>query len=199
MREVELKSVVDDLATRRELVELAGAKLIYEGPLEDLRYDTADRALARRGEVLRVRIYGGGSPDAETFLDWKGKTEIHDGYKSREEISSRVGDATAIRSILENVGYVVTREICRSIAQYEVEGAVVRFEQYPLMDALVEVEGGTAAIERAIRATGLSRSGFSADRLPDFIRRFEKRTGKLAALCERELRGEYPYDSDDAG
>jgi adenylate cyclase class IV len=56
MLEVELKSVVDDLERRRAAVEAAGAKLAFSGRLEDRRYDTADRALTARDQVLRVRV-----------------------------------------------------------------------------------------------------------------------------------------------
>ena len=66
------------------------------------------------------------------------------------------------------------------------------------MDSLVEVEGAPDAIESAIAALGLERAGFSADRLPQFIARYEARTGERAAICDRELAGDYPFDPDDA-
>ena len=40
----------------------------------------------------------------------------------------------------------VILEIERVISQYELDGAIVRFEEYPRMDVLVEVEGGPDAI-----------------------------------------------------
>jgi hypothetical protein len=74
----------------------------------------------------------------------------------------------------------------------------VRFEHYPRLDDLVEVEGTPEQIERAIVALGLPREGFTDERLPDFVRRFEARTGQRAALCESELRGERHYDPANA-
>jgi predicted adenylyl cyclase CyaB len=195
MREVELKSVVDDVMIRRQLLELAGGRLLYEGSLEDLRYDTPDKTLSERDEVLRLRVYGG-TGSTHAFLDWKGKTTFEDGYKVREELSSQVGSAEIFRSILANLGYVVIAEIGRWIAQYEVGKATVRFERYPRMDDLVEVEGEPDEIEAAIKAIGIERSEFSSKRLPYFVRQYEKRTGKRAALTERELKGEYTYSPD---
>jgi predicted adenylyl cyclase CyaB len=195
MREVELKSVVDDVMIRRQLLELAGGRLLYEGSLEDLRYDTPDKTLSERDEVLRLRVYGG-TGSTHAFLDWKGKTTFEDGYKVREELSSQVGSAEIFRSILANLGYVVIAEIGRWIAQYEVGKATVRFERYPRMDDLVEVEGEPDEIEAAIKAIGIERSEFSSKRLPHFVRQYEKRTGKRAALTERELKGEYTYSPD---
>jgi len=100
----------------------------------------------------------------------------------REEISTTAGDADALASILERLGYVAAMEIERHIAQYELHGAVVRFEEYPDMDTLVEVEGSPAAIEGAIEAIGLPRAGFTVERLVDFVARFEARTGRRASL-----------------
>ena len=39
---------------------------------------------------------------------------------------------------------------------------------------------------------------FTSERLPDFVLAFESRTGERAALCDRELSGEYHYSTNDA-
>ena len=122
-------------------------------------------------------------------LDWKGETRYEQGFKVREEISTSVGDYESVTEILLRLGFVPTIEIDRRIAQYELGGATVRFEEYPDMDPLVEVEGTPEAIEQAIVAIGLSRSGFTSERLPEFMARFEARTGRRAALSQAELSG----------
>jgi adenylate cyclase class IV len=197
MREVELKSLVPDLALARRRVEAAGGVLAYAGRLEDRRYDTRDRQLAGRDHVLRVRVYRGPA-GARALLDWKGRTEYERGYKVREELSTGVADADVLVEMLDRLGYVVTQEIDRWVAQYDLGGTAVRFECYPRMDTLVEVEGVPQGIEAAIEVLGLPRAGFTADRLPAFVARFEARTGQRAALSDRELRGEFPYRVDDA-
>ncbi len=188
MIEVELKSVVDDLARRRAAVERAGGALVFEGKLVDRRFDQPDRALVARDHVLRLRIYeSGGTARAE--LDWKGPTRLENGYKLREEIGARVQDPDELLTIFMQLGYVVTTVIDREIVQYDLDGATVRFERYPRLDDLVEVEGSPDQIERAIAALGLPRDGFSADRLSDFASRYEARTGRRAALCHAALDG----------
>jgi predicted adenylyl cyclase CyaB len=188
MREVELKAVVTDLAVCRRRLEKAGARLTYEGRLSDRRYDVASRELTSRDDVLRVRHYGARGA-GKTYLDWKGPTEIQDTYKVREEVSTLVEDFVSLERILDKLGFVVTMEIDREIAQYEIAGATIRFETYPRMDVLVEVEGEPSAIEGAIEALGMSRGEFTSERLPIFVDRFEKRTGVRAAICDRELVG----------
>jgi adenylate cyclase class 2 len=186
MREVELKAVCDDLAARRKQLENAGAKLTYEGKLLDSRYDVESRELAARDEVLRIRRYEGGA-STRTYLDWKGPTETQDVYKMREEISTCVDDFVALEQILDKLGFVVTMEIDREIAQYELGGATIRFESYPRMDVLVEVEGQPEGIENAIESLGMSRGQFTSERLTSFVGRFEQRTGVRAAISDREL------------
>ncbi|MDQ6769538.1 MAG: class IV adenylate cyclase [Gemmatimonadota bacterium] len=186
MREVELKALVDDLAGRRKRIEKAGARLSFEGRLIDKRYDIESQELAERDEVLRVRRYES-RESTRAYLDWKGPTETQGAYKIREEISTLVDDFSALEQILERLGFIVTLEIEREIAQYELGRAVIRFECYPRMDVLVEVEGAPEAIEQAIEALGMSRGEFTSERLASFVSRFEQRTGVRAALCDKEL------------
>ena len=190
MREVELKAVVDDLAERRKKVEAAGGELSFEGKISDRRYDFASRELSGRDEVLRTRRYLG-SASTKTFLDWKGPTEIQDGYKIREEITTPVEDFNSLEKILGNLGLVLTWEVDRQIAQYLLAGATIRFETYPRMDVLVEVEGSPATIEAAISVLGLARGLFTSERLPAFVARFEGRTGVRTAVSDRELGNDY--------
>jgi predicted adenylyl cyclase CyaB len=185
MREVELKAVVDDLAGVRKQLEKAGARLVFEGSLADSRYDVESRELTERDEVLRVRRYEAPG-SSKTYLEWKGPTETQDVYKIREEVSTLVEDFEALNQILTRLGFVVTMEINREVAQYELGGATIRFETYPRMDVLVEVEGEPESIEQAIEALGMARGQFSSDRLTRFVERFEQRTGVVAALSHRE-------------
>jgi len=203
MREVELKAVVPDEGAARARLSAAGALLLFEGTLHDRRYDAADRALRRRDEVLRLRVRrplasGAGAPAPEAIVEFKGGATVQDGYKVREEVGTGVADPDALDTILRALGYVVTREVDREIVLYELHGAHVRLERYPRLDLLVEVEGDPAAIEAAIVALGIARSAFTAESLLAFVRRFEERTGERAAICARELAGDYRYAADDA-
>ena len=186
MREVELKSVVDDFTMRCRAAAEKGATLVFEGRLEDRRYDRPDGALTGRDEVLRLRTYR--SPEGDrTMLEWKGPRSVEGGYRVREELSVGTDSLETIEVILERLGFQVTKAIDRQIVQYELNGATIRFERYPRMDDLVEVEGEPAMIERAVAMLGLPRSGFTPDSLAAFTRRYEERTGTRAALCDAEL------------
>ena len=192
MREIELKAVVDDLAERRRMIEAAGAALSFEGKISDRRFDFASRELSGRDEVLRTRRYQSAA-STRTYLDWKGPTEMQGAYKVRDEITAPVEDFDSLERILEKLGLRLTWEIEREIAQYQLAGATIRFETYPRMDVLVEVEGEPDAIEAAIEALGLPRGTFTNERLPDFVNKFEHRTGVRAAISDRELKEDYSF------
>jgi adenylate cyclase class IV len=200
MIELELKAVVPDLVDARRRVEQGGGRLTFYGRLEDRRYDRRDGSLAERDHVLRLRLYrdaSGGVSSAS--VDWKGPSSINEGYKQREELTSEIAGTTEdLARILERLGFVVTMQIDRDIWQYDLAGAAVRFERYPRMDDLVEVEGAPGAIEKAILVLALPRESFTGERLPDFVRRFEARTGRDAALSDAELTGAVRYDVSNA-
>jgi adenylate cyclase class IV len=191
MREVELKAVLDSWRDRSTRLDRAGATRVFFGRIEDRRYDTDARSLAARDIVLRLRLYRG-SDGARAELEFKGPTAYEDGYKVRDEIGSRVSDPESVALMLSGLGYLVTRAIDRDIEQWDIGGASVRFERYPRMDDLVEVEGEPEAIERAITALGIPRSAYTAERLTDFAMRYEARTGTRAALSDAELAGNTP-------
>lgn len=197
MRETELKSVVPDEEACVARLVRAGARPVFEGRLEDRRFDTAHFSLARADLVLRLRTTRRGS-HAESTLDWKGPASYEAGFKHRDETSVAVGDAGGMTHVLEQLGLRVTREIDREVRVFELHGATVRFERFARMDTLVEVEGAPRAIEEAIAVLGLPREGFTPERLVDFVRRFEARTGSRAAISDREARGEYPHAIEHA-
>lgn len=195
--EVELKAMVPDLAAARARVEAAGGQLVFEGRLEDRRYDFPTRLLSAQDHVLRLRVYR--TPqDSQAALDWKGRTRYENSYKVREELSAGTTDGDTLRTIIERLGLVVIREIDRDITQYDLHGTMIRFEEYPRMDVLVEVEGRPEGIEEAVRVLQLPRDQFTTERLADFVARFEARTGERAAVSTSELHGDYRFSSRDS-
>ena len=190
-REVELKARVDDIEAARSAMQRAGATLVFEGTLHDRLYDTPDRALTSRDHVLRLRSYQSANGATDAHLDWKGPTSREGGFKVRAELTTGITEPAAMREMLARLGYEIVSGVDRHIAQYELAVAddkvMVRFEVYPRMDTLVEVEGTTAAIEQAIVALGIPRDRFNAGRLASFVREYEARTGVRASTCNDGL------------
>lgn len=181
--ELELKARVTDLARLRRALRAAGARLVFRGRMTDQRYDRAHE-LTRRDQVLRLRVYRpAGRRGVQAILGWKGPVSARRGYRHRHELECAVADPAAIRTLLTQLRYRVTLAIDRRVEVYRLGGAMVRLERYPRMDTLVEVEGRPAAIERAIRMSGLPRSQFRSESLPYFTRAYRRRTGRPALLA----------------
>lgn len=196
MRELELKGVVPDERLARDRIEADGATLVFEGELLDRRYDMPERPLTAGDRVLRLRVERAHGRE-RAVLAFKGPASLAHGYKLREEVGTNVEHPATMHDILCAIGYSVTREIDREVAVYALHGAVVRFERYPRMDVLVEVEGDPATIERAIASLGIPRVAFTPDALAVFVRAYEQRTGSRGAICRRELAGDFRYQVDD--
>ena len=182
--ELEVKARVDDLAALRRALERAGARLEFRGAMLDRRFDRAGE-LDARDEVLRMRIFrpADGAP-AYGVLGWKGPRSQRGQYRHRPEVEARVGDAEAVVSLLEHLGFAVSLRIDRTVEVYRLGQAVLRIEWYPAMDVLLEVEGEPAEIERALTATGLPRDRFFPESLPHFVAAYEARTGRTARIAE---------------
>ena len=181
--ELEVKARVVDPDAVRAALERAGARLEFRGDMIDRRFDRA-RALETRDEVLRLREFvpRDGTP-AFGVLGWKGPQSQRGRYRHRAEAEARVAAPAAVVTILERLGFAVALRIDRRVEVYRLGRTVLRFEWYPAMDVLLEVEGEPADIERAIAATGLARDEFLPESLPYFVAQYEARTGRAARLA----------------
>jgi adenylate cyclase class IV len=179
---------VEDPDAVRKAILSAGAELMYRGAMMDQRFDRRGR-LERRDEVVRLRVY---HPDDKSpewgVLGWKGPVQRRGEYRLREEWESRVDDPKAVLVILRHMGYKISARIDRAVEQYRLGEATLRFEWYPSMDVLMEVEGQPEAIERAVAATGLPREAFLPESLPYFTAAYEARTGRVARVSRLKRR-----------
>lgn len=184
-REFELKAALTgDAAPIRKKLGKAGWRLTFEGMMSDRRFDTPDRSLESRDEVLRVRNMTSVSGDGRTQLAWKGPASEEGGYKVRPELETSVQDTEAAVAILGSLGYSeVTLTIDRRVAIYEKERVCARVEVYPAMDVLVELEGAPERVEARFADLGLPRDAWKPWPLDEFVRRYEERTGSEARLA----------------
>src|SRR3989442_962832 len=142
--------------------------------------------LGEGDEVLRLRIFRPADGAAAFgMLGWKGPQSQGGDYRHRSEVETRLTDPDAALAILQRAGFAVTLRIDRTVEVYRLGEAMLRLEWYPAMDVLLEVEGAPAAIEQAIRATGLPRDRFLPPSLPTLLQTYEKRTRRRPRLPDR--------------
>ena len=182
-QELELKAVVPDPAVLRRRLADAGATLVFQGLMEDRRYDR-NGELTAGDLVLRTRRLTAVDGSVEMILGWKGPSRRSPGgYKLREELEYKIEGGASPEPLLRVLGYSVTYVIDRSIEVYQIAGATLRLERYPRMDPLLEVEGSPSGIEVAIQISGIERREFLTDSLTEFVASFERRTGMTALIA----------------
>lgn len=180
--EIEVKARVPDVRAFEAALAAHGATVEFAGEMTDHRLDRKGR-LADHDEMLRLRVYRPETGPSRGELCWKGPVGAQDAYRHRPEIEFAVGDPWNALELLSRLGFSESQRIERRVTVYRLHGATLRMEWYPEMDVLVEVEGAPEAIEQAIRATGLPRGEFLPESLPDFVSRYERRTGRRARLA----------------
>lgn len=105
MIETEIKFRVDDLAGLTKRLEDAGFRL--ETPREfesNVLYDTPDRSMRSRTEILRIRHYGARCVVTHKRLPDVGPGE--DRHKHRVETETVVSDGDAVAAIFRSLGLV---------------------------------------------------------------------------------------------
>lgn len=152
-----MKFVVHDIAEFRARVEQLGLQLETERTFEsNTLYDTHDRALRAKTQVLRLRTYGercvlthkrvpdGGSDDAR--------------YKTRIETETEVQDCEAVAEIFEQLGFVAAFTYEKFRTEWsDANGGHLVLDETPI-GIYAELEGPTEWIDRMTERLGVNES-----------------------------------------
>jgi adenylate cyclase class 2 len=149
--EIELKVPVDDPQQFERQLEQAGFHLDTPRTFEqNTLYDTPTRELKARGEILRVRKYGG--KHVVTHKRHPDDEDATSMYKVRIETESEVQDGPALADIFTRLGYgpAFRYEKYRSEWSYPEEpGAHLVLDETPIGN-FAELEGPTNWIDRML-------------------------------------------------
>ncbi|MEF8843446.1 MAG: class IV adenylate cyclase [Haloarculaceae archaeon] len=146
MYEVELKLPVEH-GPVRERLEALGAEPLGRVRQTDTYYDAPHRSFAETDEALRVRLEA--SDGAHSVrLTYKGPL-VEAESKTREEHETAVEDETAIRAILDGVGFTPAATVEKERERFAYEGYTVTLDTVDGLGEFVEVETEAEAIEEA--------------------------------------------------
>lgn len=148
--EIEVKLLVADLAVIAQRLERLGAALtaprIYE---RNVRFDTADSALARADQLLRLR------QDTRVRLTFKGAADTppsaaDSSIRARFEAELEVSDFDQMALILARLGYDPVMVYEKYRTTYLIDNVEVVLDEMPYGN-FIELEGdSTEAIEAVI-------------------------------------------------
>jgi adenylate cyclase class 2 len=151
--EIELKFPVVDPKSFRRKVEELGFRLETERTFErNTLYDTPDRDLRERGQILRLRSYG-----ERCTVTHKRKTGTSDArYKTRIETETTVGDCDALAEVFKQLGCdpVFHYEKFRTEWAYGETGGHLVLDETPV-GIWAELEGDPAWIDAMLDGLGI--------------------------------------------
>jgi adenylate cyclase class 2 len=130
--ELEAKFWLPDLVPLQRQAVSLGASLISARQLEyNLRFDTRQHALSKRGEVLRLRRAGA---ITLTYKQPGNRPEV------RQELEIEVDQFEVARRLLESLGYVVIHRYEKYREVLKIDHCLVMLDEVPY-GSFAEVEG----------------------------------------------------------
>jgi adenylate cyclase class 2 len=145
-REIKLRFASAEAA--RAAVAAAGATPLRPRRLQsDALFDTSQRMLSARSQILRVRIEGGRS-----VLTFK-TPAAHPTLKVREELETGIEDGARLATILCRAGFDIWFRYEKYREEFALADAVVAIDETPV-GTFVEIEGSDRAIATAAAALG---------------------------------------------
>ncbi len=174
-REVEIKFVLSDLPAMERRLQRAGFRPQTPRTHEmNTLYDLPSGELRTRGEVLRLREYGG---------KWTltHKSRGHDGrHKSRIENETTVSDGAQAEGILTALGYRPSFRYEKFRSEWTDGAGHVVLDETPI-GSFGEIEGPPRWIDRTARALDIQPADYITDSYVLLFVKWKERTHSSAA------------------
>ena len=156
--ETEIKFRVDDLGDLAGRLAQAGFHLDTPRTFEsNVLYDTPDRKMRARTEILRLRTYGGKNTLTHKRLPDNGPGE--DRHKHRVETETQVSDCGALAEVFQSLGLVPAFRYEKWRSEWsDGEGHCV-VDETPIGN-FAELEGEAAWIDRVAATLGVPHSAY---------------------------------------
>ncbi len=182
--EIELKFVVHDIPALRRAVIRLGFELQTERSFEsNTLYDTPDRSLRRKRQLLRLREYNG-----HCVLTHKRVPEA-DGdpstdqtrYKTRIETETELDDCAAMAEVFAQLGYMPAfryekyRTEWRAPAGSEMSGGHLVLDETPI-GTWAELEGDPTWIDATLQALGIAPEACTTESYGMLFLQWKERT-----------------------
>lgn len=151
MREIEVKILEINRREVEQKLRACGAKKVFDGPVDVRMYDTPDRALKKRGIILRLRKKGDeGELTVKTHVRRTLRAKISSEYETR-------CDFVAVQTMLSALGYVESFRMKKRRIEYAVGSVLFEIDKIPGIPWFLEIE---ASSEREI-STWVEKLGFA--------------------------------------
>jgi len=176
--EIELKFSVMDGRALRSAIDGLGLTLITERTFEsNILYDTADRQLRARKQILRLRHYG-----ERCTVTHKRKAADSDRdlrYKTRIESESMVEDCDALAEIFTQLGYGPVFRYEKFRTEWQMEEGHLVLDETPI-GVWAELEGPPAWIDTMLEKLCIAPELRTTESYGKLFLRWKEETGSPA-------------------
>jgi adenylate cyclase class 2 len=176
--EIELKFSVADVGGLRSAADMIGFRLVTERTFEtNTLYDTADRQLRGRRQILRLRQYG-----ERCTVTHKRQADGGDGdlkYKTRIETESLIEDCGALTEIFSQLGYGPMFRYEKFRTEMEMDEGKLVIDETPI-GVWAELEGPTTWIDAMLERLGISPELRSTESYGKLFLRWKQETASAA-------------------
>ena len=156
--ETEIKFRVNDLADLSQRLLGAGFRLQTPRSFEsNVLYDTPDRRMRARTEILRIRSYAGRWVLTHKRLPDSGPGE--DTHKHRIETETEISDGDALAQVFLSIGLVAAFRYEKWRTEWEDGEGHCVVDETPIGN-FAELEGSPAWIDRTARRLGVEPSQY---------------------------------------
>ena len=172
--EVEIKFLVADARALARRLRTSKFRLVTRRTHEmNVLYDLPGQPLRQRGEILRLRNYGG----RWIFTHKSRGTALR--HKSRRELETVVADGASLDRILRALGFSPSFRYEKFRSEWaDGEGHVV-VDETPI-GTVAEIEGRPRWIDRTARLLGIPRSSYITLSYGAMFDEWKRRTGSPA-------------------
>jgi len=176
--EIELKFVVADERALRAAVDRLGFRLVTARTFEaNLLYDTADRQLRSRRQILRIRQYGDRCTVTHKRTAESNPNDLR--YKTRIETESLVEDAESLAEIFTQLGYGPVFRYEKFRTEWETDEGHLVLDETPI-GTWAELEGPPSWIDSMLEKLGVPSSDCSTESYGRLFLAWKERTGSPA-------------------
>lgn len=176
--EIELKFSVTDVRALRSAADTLGFQLVTERTFEsNVLYDSPDRQLRNRRQILRLRRYG-----ERCTVTHKRQADGGDGdlrYKTRIETESAVEDCDALAEIFTQLGYGPVFRYEKFRTEWEMDEGHLVLDETPI-GIWAELEGPPAWIDRMLEELCIAPELRTTESYGKLFLRWREETGSPA-------------------
>jgi len=176
--ETEVKFRVDDLPGLSQRLQDAGFRLQTPRSFEsNVLYDTPDRSLRARTEILRIRHYSG-----QCLLTHKRLPDVgpgEDRHKHRIETETNISDGDALAEVFLSLGLVAAFRYEKWRTEWEDGQGHCVVDETPIGD-FAELEGSPEWIDHTAAALGIEPGNYITLSYGRLFEQWRERSGSNA-------------------